>query len=85
MASPNFGGNLDVRQKGSTLGWNYLTTKVLEKESMIRVNRMRSISEEVMICLKDVVGKNRFWVIYIDGQEKEISTGKLMIVSTTEE
>ena len=48
--------------------------KVGELEKITRKGRSRRMRKEVVGCFQRVVGKNKFLVIFEDGQKKEISS-----------
>ena len=51
-----------------------IKAKVGETEENTREGRSRTMRKEVVGCVQDVVGKNKFLVQFEDGQKKEMSS-----------
>ena len=59
--------------------------KVGELEKITRKGRTRRMRKEVVGCVQSVVVKNKFLVIFEDGQKKEIGSCSLVYLSEKEE
>ena len=59
--------------------------KVGELEKIIRKRRSRRKRKEVVVCVQSVVGKNKFLILFEDGQKKEIGSCSLVYLSEKEE
>ena len=59
--------------------------KVGELEKITRKGRCRRMRKEVVGCVQRVVGKNKFLVLFEDGQNKEIGSCLLVYLSEKEE
>ena len=59
--------------------------KVGDMEDNIREGRRRRMREEVVRCVQDMVGNNKFLVQFKDGQKKEMSYSSLVFLCSKEE
>ena len=59
--------------------------KVGELEKITRKVRSRRMRKEVVGCVQSVVGKNKFLVLFEDGQKKEIGSCPLVYLNEKEE
>ena len=59
--------------------------KVGELEKIIREGIIRRTRKEVVGCVHSVVGKNKFLILFEDGQKKEIGSCLLVYLSEKEE
>ena len=59
--------------------------KVGELEKITKEERSRRMRKEVVGCVQSAVGKNKFLVLFKDGQKKEIGSFLLVYLSDKEE
>ena len=59
--------------------------KVVDMEERIRELRTRRMRKEVVECVKDVVGKKKFFVQFEDGHKKDMSYCLLVFLCSNEE
>ena len=59
--------------------------KVGELEKITRKGRSRRMRKEVVGCVQSVVGKNKFLVLFEDGQKKEIGSCPLVYLNEKDE
>ena len=59
--------------------------KVGELDMITRKGRSRRMRKEVVVCVHSVLGKNKFLVLFEDGQKKEIGSNSLVYLIEKEE
>ena len=63
---------------------NVVKAKVGELEKITREGRSRRMRKEVVGCVHSLVGKDKFLVLFEDGQKKEIGSCLLVYLSEKE-
>ena len=71
--------------KKKILVGSVVKAKVGELEKIKNNGRTRRMRKEVVGCVKSVVGKNKFLVLFEYGQKKEISSSLLLFLIFKEE
>ena len=73
------------RTKTKIMVGSVVKAKVGELEKITRKGRIRRMRKEVVGCVQSVVGKNKFLVLFEDGQKKEIGSNSLVYLNEKEE